>query len=343
MSKSFSLLVLPLLAVALVACATSIPVTVTKPAEVNMTGNRVIAVLDFRYPEKDKALTARDLFEWAVSRLIGVDLPRELSTEGRVADHTTALVITTLLNTGYFELVSPQEVARAMRGSLSVGTTAVDIGKAVGAQGIISGELYLLDSNDRHWVDTRKVKDPKTGVEVKQAVPMVTREAWVGMTYQVVNTATGAIVASRSFKGEDKADVEEARRHSLPSAEQMYKRMIDDFMPVMAKQLAPYRVRESRRLMRDKTRDPRVREADDLVKARLYDEALEILLQVWNRSGNTAAGFNAAIVYEITGDLERGIEQMREVARRTGERRAIREYNRLLVARREQERLRAQL
>ena len=343
MRKLVALLAPAFLGLFLFACATSIPVTVTKPAEINMSGNRVIAVLDFRYPEKDKGFSGKDLIEWAIAKLIGVDFPKEQTTEARVADYTTSLLISTLLDTGYFQLVSPRQVAQAMRGSISTSTTPVDIGRAVDAQAIINGELYLLDSDDETWVDTVETTDPNTGAEVKQIVAMISRQAWVGMTYQVINTKTGQIVASRSFKGDEKRETEQAKRHTLPPAEEMYKDIIEDFMPMIAKQLAPYQVRESRTLMRDKTDDSRMEQADELVKGRIYDTALEIFLDVWDDNRNPAAGFNAAILFEITGDLDTAIEQMNEVIRVTGEKKAMREYNRLLESREERERLREQL
>ena len=95
--------------------------------------------------------------------------------------------------------------------------------------------------------------------------------------------------------------------------------------------------------MKDKTDDPRMEQADELVKGRIYDAALDLFLEVWDDTGNPAAGFNAAILYEITGDLDTAIAQMKEVARRTGEKKAMREYNRLLETQREQQRLQEQL
>jgi len=110
----------------------------------------------------------------------------------------------------------------------------------------------------------------------------------------------------------------------------------------MAKQLAPYQVREHRTLMRDKTKDPRMEQADDLVKGKVYDSALEIFLDVWQQNGNVAAGFNAAVLYEVTGQLDLAISQMKSVVDRTSDKKAMREYNRLLTVRQEQERLREQ-
>jgi hypothetical protein len=323
-------------------CSTSIPVTVTKPAEINMSGNRVIAVLDFRYPVKDKTISGKDLLQWAISKLTGLDLPKELSVEQKVADYTTSEVILTLLNTGYFQLVSPQEVAQAMQGGISSSTTAVDIGKAVKAQAIVNGELYLLEAEDQEWTDERTITDASTGLEQKVIVPMIRRTVWVGMSYQVVNTATGNVVASRSFESQTSTDREVADKGDLPDIEDMYTTLIDTFMPKMAKQLAPYQVREHRTLMRDKTKDPRMEQADDLVKGKVYDRALEIFLDVWQQNGNVAAGFNSAILYEVTGQLDMAINQMKSVVDRTADKKTMREYNRLLTVRQEQERLREQ-
>ena len=323
-------------------CSTSIPVTVTKPAEINMAGNRVIAVLDFRYPVKDNSISGKDLLQWAISKLTGVNLPKEPNVEQRVAEYTTEQVILTLLNTGYFQLVSPQQVAQAMQGGISSSTTAVDIGKAVKAQAIVNGQLYLLEARDKEWTREQTVTDAETGEEKTEIVPMISRTAEVGMSYQVVNTATGNVVASRSFESQTSTDRELENKRDLPDAGDMYMSLIDDFLPKMAKQLAPYQVREHRTLMRDKTKDPRMEQADGLVKGRVYDSALEIFLDVWQHNGNVAAGFNAAILYEVTGQLDLAITQMKSVVDRTPDKKAMREYSRLLTVKQEQERLKAQ-
>jgi hypothetical protein len=314
---------------------------VTKPAEINMSGNRVIAVLDFRAPE-DTSISGKDLLRWAISKLTGLNISGELSVEERVAEYTTSQVIMTLINTGYFQLVSPQEVAQTMQGGISSSTTAVDIGKAVKAQAIVNGELYLLDTKDEQWLDERTVTDASTGQEEKITVPMIRRDAWVGLSYQVVNTATGNIVASRAFEDHMYRERELEDKWDLPDAEDMYEELIDGFMPGIAKQLAPYQVREVRVLMRDKTKDPRLEQADQLVKGGVYDSALEIFLEVWQQGGNVAAGFNAAILYEVTGQLDAAISQMKSVVDRTADKKAMREYNRLLTVKQDQERLREQ-
>jgi hypothetical protein len=319
------------------ACATTVSVKVTKPAEINMAGNRIVAVLDFRYPET--GMSGADLFRWALSQLTGIEIYREKSVEERVADYATAQVISTLLDTAYFQLVSPNDVATAMRGRIDANTSPMDVGQAVQAQAIVNGELYVLESEDDRWVEQKRATDPATGIETVENVFMISRKVKVGMRYQVVNTRTGLMVASRSFEGTDEVETPMARLYVLPSPEDLYKSVIDRFMPVLARHLAPYQVTEYRSMMRDKSKDPRVAQGVELLRDRLYDQALEVFLQVFRESGNTAAGYDAAIVYEITGRLNQALTQMQEVVQRTGERKAVRAYTRLQAAKQEQERL----
>lgn len=322
----------------LCSCATTIPVAVTKPAEINMAGNRVVAVLDFRYPE-EAGLSAGDLFRWAITRLTGIETYRHKSVEQRVAEYATTQVITTLLDTGHFQLVSPRQVASVMQGRIDAWTSPIDVGRAVGAQAIITGELFQLDSDEERWLEDTVRVDPDTGEETEVYTRWTGRKVEVGMSYQVVNTGSGRVVASRSFRGADEAEQPEVRRVWLPSAEDMYKSVIDTFMPVLARQLAPYTVRERRSLMRDRSRDPRVEQGQELARARLYEEALQVFLQAWRESGNVAAGYDAAILYEALGRLEEAIAQMQEVARATGDRRALDAVRRLQAARQERQRV----
>lgn len=326
-----------------ISCATNIPVTITKPAEINMAGNRVIAVLDFRYSPETREWTGKDLIRWAITRLTGIELPPRETPESRAADYATSRVIRTLIDTGYFQLVSPREISQALKGTVESEVSVTGIGKAVEAQAIISGELTNLETEDEAWIMTRTTKDPDTGDKVTEDVPMIRRKAKVAMMYQVIDAETGVFIASRSFENQDEVSVEEVYESALPSVEDMYMRIIDSFMPEMAKQLAPYQVREHRFLKRDKTEDPRLERADELVRARAYEDALEIFLSVWEENRNFSAGYNAAIIYEILGYLDEAIVQMKAVVDASGDRGAIRQHKRLIAAKRDYERLQEQM
>ena len=198
-----------------------------------------------------------------------------------------------------------------------------------------------MEAWDDENVEKEEREDPITGQSVEIPLTWVTRRAELGLKYYVVNTETGVIIATRSFESSSESREEKENSRSLPEPLEMYREIVDSFMPEVARQLAPYRVEETRRLKKGK--NPQMKLADRYVKGGIYDRALEIYLDLWKRSQDGAAGYNAAILHEVTGDLDAGISLMKQVVDVHPERWIIREYNRMLDAKQEQERLLKQL
>jgi tetratricopeptide (TPR) repeat protein len=321
-------------------CATRIPVTVTKPAEVNMAATRKVAVLDFEVVPEARSYRTEDLLGRALEKLFRLER-REKTLEERISQYATERVILTLIDTNYFQVVSPREVREVMRGKSGRGVDVTQIGNATGVLAVISGEIYLMQSEDEETVATEEVKNPDTGIVYKEIRYWVTRTARLGLEYAVVNADTGAIIATRSFEKTLQEKKEGNDLDRLPKPEEMYESIIDSFMTNISRQLAPYKVRESRRLMKD--RDSRMEEAARLARSGVYDEALAIYLEIWEVSKNPAAGYNGAIVYEVTGDLDAAIALMKLTVSVSNEKRVVREYRRLLLVKEERKRLEEQL
>jgi tetratricopeptide (TPR) repeat protein len=119
--------------------------------------------------------------------------------------------------------------------------------------------------------------------------------------------------------------------------------MIDRMLPIIAKQIAPYKEVVYRALMKDKTKDPDMEKANEFVKNNDYDSALDTYLGVWKRSKNPAAGVNAGIMYEALGDLDSALATVKAVVDETANKTAMGEYNRLLREKKAQEELMKQL
>ena len=321
-------------------CATSVPVTVTKPAEVNMSSMRRIAVLDFTITQDGYESSILKLFEDIIElfdpSVGGRDVEREIE------EYTTERFISGLVQTNYFQVVGASEIRQSIGPTSTSMGSVQEIGKKVDVQGILTGEIYHM-TEDEKFTRTEKVTDPETEEVYETDIPWIRRTAVLGLTYHVFNTESGALFASRSFEAsiqdEQEADNEDFLREPL----EMYREIIDTFIPRMMKQLAPYTVRESRRLMKDKSKGPIMKRARQNAKNGMYDRALELYLEVWNYSRNPAAGFNGAIMYEVTNDIDAAISLMKEVVDQYPEKKIIREYNRLLWVREEQERLMEQL
>jgi tetratricopeptide (TPR) repeat protein len=338
-ARGFSILTVAA-ALFLVGCATSIPVTVTKPAEVNMSATRKVAVLDFAVIPEARSDRTENLLARALEALFHIER-REKTLEERVSKYATERVILALVDTGYFQVVSPREVREVMRGKPGRGVGVTQVGTATGAQAVISGEIYMMRSEDEASITTEDVKNPDTGVVNRHIRYWVSRSATLGLEYFVVNAETGAIIATRSLENTLEKKKEGKDLDRLPRAEEMYESIIDSFMTNISRQLAPYKVRESRRLMKDKS--SRMQQAARLAKSGVYEEALAIYTEIWNESKNPAAGYNGAIVYEVTGNLDAAIALMKQTVGVSNEKRVAREYRRLLRVKEERKRLEEQL
>ncbi len=323
-------------------CATSVPVTVTKPAEVNMSSMRRIAVLDFTITQDRYELSIEKLFEAALEELFDLSVG-EHAVKREIEEYTTERFILGLVQTNYFHVVGASEIRQSIDPTNTSVGSVQQIGEKVDAQGILTGEIYRITAEDEEFTRTEEVTDPETEAVYETDMPWIRRTAVLGLTYHVFNTESGALFASRSFEAsiqdEQEADNEEFLREPV----EMYREIVDTFIPKMMKQLAPYTVRESRKLMKDKSSDPSMESAKQYAKNGVYDRALELYLEVWKNSRNPAAGFNGAIMYEVTSDIDTAVSLMKEVVDQYPENKIIREYNRLLGVREEQERLAQQL
>ena len=341
LAKPLGCLVLFLL---LAGCATSIRMEIMRPAEVNMAGARRVAVMDFGIPpENDQAWTWDELWALALAKMLNLETARKATLVEKLAQYTTERMIGTLANTNYFEVVNPGDISRAVIGSGRRNPNPIMIGQLVGAQAIIVGDITTLVNRAEQFTRIEKVKDKTTGKDTETTVLYVKRTLELDLTYRAVNTSTGAIMATKTLEDSNVREIRYADRSSLEAEEAVFRGMIDAMLPKIAKQIAPYKETVYRGLMKDETKDPEMKKADELVKNNLYDSALGIYLDAWRRSRNPAAGVNAGIMYEVLGDLDSAIATVRQVVDATANRKAMGEYNRLLKEKKDQEELLRQL
>jgi hypothetical protein len=307
-----------------------------------MSSMRKIAVLDFTVTHKRYELNIEDLIEAALEELLDLSVGGR-AVERRIEEYATERFILGLVNTNYFQVVGASEVRNSLDPVTGSSASVHEIGRKVGAQGIVTGEIYLLTSEDDEFVKTEERTDSETQEIYEEDIPWIRRTATLGLTYHVFNTESGALYASRSFEASLHDEKEAAEKYNLRDPEEMFREIVNSFIPQMMRQLAPYTVRESRKLMKDKAKDPLMDSARQYAKNGVYDRALELYLDVWDTTRNPAAGFNGAIMYEVTGSIDAAVSLMKEVVDRYPDRKIIREYNRLLEVSEEQKKLAEQL
>lgn len=337
--KTHARVLLLCLMLGLAGCATRIPVTVTKPAEVNMAGARRIAVLEFAVT-RERVLDWDDVVDAALDKVFGVGIG-EAAVERKMAEYVTERFILTLVRTSYFHVLGPGEVSDSVAaGAGGRGTASGRIGEATDAQAVLSGDIFHMEVKDEENVFTEEIYDPVAEEYREKSTVQITRSAELGVRYYVMDADTEEILLTRSFT--DSVQTEESLEYEelLPDPIDMYREIVDSMMEQVARQLAPYTVRETRKLLRDGS--DRMKKARRLAKSGLYERSLELYLQEWEETGDREAGYNAAILYEATGDLDAAVARMETVALRYPERKVLKAYERLIQARYEQQRLEEQ-
>ncbi|MBN1649016.1 MAG: hypothetical protein JW874_13355 [Spirochaetales bacterium] len=315
-------------------CRTAISVTVTKPAEVNMSGARNIAVFDFTYPRQYRitGMTSDDLFNRIIAAAIARDRLRTDTLERRIADYMTNQLVSGLVGTEYFSVFTPNDVSAAMIGADNPNLGMTDVGLLLGADAIIVGSVDSMDWSDEEYKKERKVYNSKTKKYHVVVERRIKRTVEISVTYRVVNAETGSVIASESDTQTRNDDKELKDRDRLADVDTLFKQAVDNMIPAITKKLAPYKVRETRFLKKDKMKDDRMEQADQFVKGAMYEKALNIFMQVWDDSQNIAAGYNAAIMKDVMGDLEGALEMMNIVLDKYADKEVMAQINRLKAA-----------
>ncbi|MBN2440128.1 MAG: hypothetical protein JXJ04_02240 [Spirochaetales bacterium] len=310
-------------------CATSIYVKVVKPAEVNMSGARKLAIFAVNIPSEGAMDSMTDVWKDTVLRIKKGKFRDSNSLRQDLAEYTTDNLISNLLNTKYFEIISPTDVERSIEYYDSNTIDPIMLGQLLGAEAIILSEITDMDLDKERFVVIETYVDEETEEEYEVEVPWIRKTVRLRFTYWVISTVTDRLIATKSFSQSKQHQVKEENSGSLRPTDLMYKDIINGNLAAMAKQLAPYEIWEARVMMNDKTKDPRMKEADNLVKGNIYEKALDLYLEIWYDTQNPAAGVNAAIMHEVLGDVDSALALIEEVINVSAEPKVMNEYKRL--------------
>ena len=329
-------IVLVVLFILISSCATSIHVKVLKPAEVNMSGTRKLAIFTVDVPQKGIYQDADNMWKDLLKKIKIKKIIETSEMEYRIGEYATDTLIAYLADTNYFEIISPTDVERSLEYYDASDIDPIMLGSLLGAEAIILSEITDLDEDIEKYIVIETHIDKKTKKEYEVEVPWVRKTVHLRFTYWVISTVTDRLIATKSFTQSAKHQVEAKSDAQLRSSEEMYKQIITGNLKTVAKQLAPYEVWEARYMMKDETKDDRMEQADNLVKGNIYDKALDLFLEIWYDNQNPAAGVNAAIMYEVMGDVDTAIKLIEEVLDVSADKKVMTEYNRLKRVKEEQ-------
>ena len=285
------------------SCATTIPVKVARPPAMNTSGINRIGIIPFGY-----SYGIRD------SRLAE-----------RVADELTRVLSEKLSQTGRFTVVTDAELGRLERQRETL---------ADHIDAIFTGTVNNITSHEDRSVSTYEDRDGNIRERITYS-----RTVTVDFTYQLLNARDRSIIGQVTkgsgtglFSNNSLTDYD-SDRDRLASPYDLAVRIIQSQLRNFNRDVVPYTATENRTLAdqttRDKTVKNQMKDALALVKSGSYRPALTRYQAIYGASGEFAAGYNAAIMAEVLGDMNNAIALMSGLYYDTGNPKARTELERM--------------
>lgn len=292
----------------------------TKPPTVDLAGADRVAVVPFGVRGYGSSFSLDDML-YRASGYYSYGSFLEQQAAGLIAQTMNSV----LMGAGSFRVMSAAEISRIARSSDYA--SVVDV--------FVEGEINELKVS--HVDGYEDIKN-SSGTVVKTYFAQ--RELRLHYTYRFVRASDGLILGqiSRDGSQRDKRYGDNAFQ-LLRSEQDMIREILRSHEPAIRKDVAPWQTTEHRSLEKDVAKDPRMEEADRLVKDDAYGQALALFASVYAETGNFAAGYNAAVLTEILGDLPAAIGMMDALGSATGNPKAAKEAERMRRTLAEQERL----
>lgn len=316
-------------------CATSVAFNVLKPAEVNMSSYRSLAVYEFTPYEFSGINLAQTII---LDVIFGKNPLRpsgySFNLENDIAKYLTTATTRALQSSNYFSILPPEQ-AKVYQKAAASGASVNNLLIAQGVDAVFSGSITDMDFDE--YVESRENKVWNETLGTNGAYEVVSvdnyfiQKVYLDVTYSVIDVATGKLITSKSLHGSNsRSTLMEGDDFEAPGLYSLYTSIINDFQTTIRNQLAPYTVRQYRTMLKDKTKSPEMKMADQYVKDGLYKPAQDIYLTRWYQLKDYVSGYNAAILYEVLGDIQAALSLMQEVYQVTGSSDAYKQYERLL-------------
>lgn len=336
MKRTLIILILPFFI--LTGCGPAVKLQRLKPAEIDMSDMRRLAVLNFEYSDRGYR-TAADLIVGIIAHTIGVDAGGS-SDAREAASYATEQLISALASTIYFKLIDASKLYSA--GPRTPEAIQQQCQK-LGIDALLTARLDSAECNLSDFAKEETVIHPETKQKVIVATPWKQQSCELVLSYRIIRPSDNSIVVQKSFSEYRHDSVPLDQVESLSDPTFLLFQMIDEIIPKILRQLVPYTVTETRFLKEDKSYDPEMKKARTLAEAGDLTGARKLYLRRWQTTHNIAAGYNAAVLFEAEGKLERAIKLLDEMITRTSDSSVVRERRRVARALKEKKAAEKQL
>lgn len=302
----FSLLLVMLFA--LTSCFTTVSVSSLAPAEVDLGTNQVIAV----------SSTEASKSKWFYKRIPvyvdnGVPVPNEIkglvasedsSTASAVARYASRAIYNALAE-GVFQIVDPSTTDSYLKSRVDLASRGITL--------ILESSIDSLDLDEYIEGRAYKTRDGKP-----YYIYSLVQSANVSFSYRLVDAVTGKTVDAYTYSGTyplysgkettigqyQDGKFTYSTYWSAP-AEDLYERAIDTFTKEIRDRLVPHAVQLDFSLM--DTKEKAYAEINKLVEQGYMSLAYDQFMDIYGKTKEVVAGYNAAILNYAMGNPEQAI------------------------------------
>jgi hypothetical protein len=308
MKKNLSLTAALFLSFLFFSCATSVPVTVVRPAELDIGNAKTICILPFQTSSsysksnfKESGNIVIDVLQILVKPSVPAK-PEEEKAGRYLTQKLTALV----LDSPYVTVVGTSAVQ-----------SALNAGTKVPCDVYLTGEIY--DYDEYLEEDETSVRRDDGTYEKRREVRKVVK---ANVAYTVIDANTNRMLASKRESLYESSSWERSP-HDLPPSDMLLETDLEYLAKKIARQIQPYTVTVYCELLEDKTKNQTLSTADKLADQGLIEESLQMFCEYYEETGNFTAGYNSAKLYEAQGNLAAARSILSELVKTTGDSRAI--------------------
>lgn len=289
----------------LFSCATTVDVRLTRPAQLDLNGAKTIAVLPvkpYAYYKDYNASLGKQILINSFYQIFDIrDADEQLAI-----DSLRTQIERGLLDSPYIKLVSADAVLNARQKGL---INPADV--------YLTGEVTYFDVDDDRTEEKKLVKAAKGDEKAEyKIVKYWKRSVHMNFRYQVVDSSTDRVISFEEVRMYNYSSKYESK-HSLPSVYSLLESDIRSASRKILKELQPYVVTKSIKLLETKTKDKelkaRMKAASELAENNKIQESSEQFQQIYMETGLVEAGYNAAILQEALGNLSVAERMMENV------------------------------
>ena len=280
----FVLLNVLFLSIIITGCATTVSKEVIRPAELNLPDVESVCILPFKSERID------DFFLFF---RFTKDSDREAD---RLARMITAEIKQKVLAENIYSVVESGSVL-----------------KSIDAGGELPCDIYLtgyLDDYSSNILRERCTKTDEDGNEIEYYEFYRTAECHV--VYQVIDPKDNRVLFIQSEKLSAHS-WNYRSRGEVPDGDDVLESEVQSFARMVARKIQPYHDKVYYTLLEDKTKDPDMKYANSLAKKGSYLDSAYAFYDLYLDKGYYEAGYNAAILFVVEGDLVKAKELLEEL------------------------------